>query len=287
VTDPIRIPILDGACGDCIVEITPDLARQIVALAGMDQRIDAIYDNLADRIREAGELAKRVEAMEQKLSALDNEITGDIDRRVLLLERNLHQHAHNVDGDSTDGIYNLDTKPVDAGPATPPADDAAARVIAKIIEKTKSFGHSDFTPEAEDILAAIRQGKVPGIETYDHTLRAKYKCAVDEVTHLRAQLAEATAKLESANQAAIRQEDGKNAALRREHKEEDLRHAAEKQRDEARAEVAALKGRKVTLPAIACQVAPHIGISANQAAWNRAIEQCADAIRAAGVEVTP
>jgi hypothetical protein len=208
MTDPIRIPVLDGACGDSIIEITPALARQIVALAGMDHRIDAIYDSLADRIRGGLDLAKRVEAMEQKLSALDNEITGDIDRRVLLLERNLHQHAHNVSGDSTDGIYNLEPflgeahqseleqahKPVDAGPATPPADDAAARVIASSI-RAALYRHAsgDYDSSANALAADIVARRLIGVWAYPE----RENPAVT-ISALRAQLAEAKADAERA-----------------------------------------------------------------------------------------
>jgi hypothetical protein len=73
MTDPIRIPVhvSDGNFRwHCHAEVTPEIARQIVALAGMDQRIDAIYDSLADRIREGLDLAKRVAVLAEPASAV-------------------------------------------------------------------------------------------------------------------------------------------------------------------------------------------------------------------------
>lgn len=56
------------------------------------------------------------------------------------------------------------------------------------------------------------------------------------------------------------------------------------ERDAARAEVDALRARKVTLPGRVYSYGL-IGNTDRQNSWNRAIDACADAIRAAGVEV--
>lgn len=66
MTDPIEISLSwDANFSNPRIKVTQDLARQIVALAGMDQRIDAIYDNLADRIRAELEHGKRIAALEE------------------------------------------------------------------------------------------------------------------------------------------------------------------------------------------------------------------------------
>jgi hypothetical protein len=198
----------------------------------------------------------------------------------------------------------------------------------KCVEKKgqEHFTQHD-TPPAEDAAVSyLANGGLFNPELMDH------EKVRDMVRAMRDQIAALRVEVESANQAAIRQEDakvrlnaqvelllskdGRNYCLKVEKERDEARAELAKCKEalsgaqenaaiwkaraesiagqladmtekayEARAELAAIKGRKVTLPKLATQIADHIGISANQAAWNRAIEQCADAIRAAGIEV--
>jgi len=197
VSDPIRIrfaiesqAIDPGRSGilratPVGIDITPDIARQIVALAGTTERIDRI-------IRYCHACADE----------------GQPDAACLAI---------------------LDPAPVDAAPATAPGagDDAAEAIIGEIIDKT----HPDFSDEAggfraesRAILAAIRAGKVPGVycappnaDCFDSFHKAQLDTARAECLGYREALAAS----------------------------DRLYAACSRERDQLRAEVAALKARKV------------------------------------------
>jgi len=206
MTDPIRIPLFTDL-RDCsrYAEVTPDIARQIVAMA------------LADVSHPLNEHERRLNA----------------------LERNLCQHSHNVDGDSTDGIYNLTFDPLGVGPpafisggipkgqptatvtATPPADDAA-RITDLVPKQTAS--ESDLWRMNQDQVARniVAMEQIAGMTKEIAALRA-------EVERLTRERDGACARYE------IAAKNGQ-AAL-------DMRN----ERDEARAEVERLKARTVNL----------------------------------------
>jgi len=193
MTDPIRIPIY--ATGNMMkppyIEIPPNIARQIVALARDDRE-------------------------EQQFPP---------EARIYA---NPHGPPSEGNGAGCKMTVERQSKPVDAGPArhpaqpipgdmagfeystTPPADDAAV-ALTKIMCDCVIPGqcepamianmHATSQKVATAILAAIRAGQVPGVEMSCH---ADAACNLaneqtEQINKLRAQLAEATAKLYYAN----------------------------------------------------------------------------------------
>jgi DNA repair exonuclease SbcCD ATPase subunit len=183
---------------------------------------------------------------------------------------------------------------------TAPADDAAKKQVRQNWIGLISTAYSHKVAEIADHI-------LENLEIQPHRF---VPTLTDEITALRAQLAEAAAELAEVRTKAL-------AGIESFIKERDeAREAAEslraslaaviKERDEARAEVerlskgyhesciaraealqaevAALKGRKVTLPA----KKPNEGYTRQGAlndVYNDALLDCAEAIRAAGVEV--
>jgi predicted nucleic acid-binding Zn-ribbon protein len=253
MTDPIRIPVdypvtITGFTG---ITITPDLARQIVALVRQAKPVGAgpacaFGQDWKNRAWAAYCADAKANTIDKGKNACSGSRWG-WDTWEQMPQELRDEYACKVASDR----ITLPPDVFDAlAEATPPADDACTCGPDLDLHNMSTPGcpkHSRTartTPPADDAAKVARcdcidcdgtgwrysavEGSAIPCKTCCHDTRV--------IAALRAQLAEATAKLESANQAAIRQEDGKNAALRREHKEEDLRHAAEQQRDEARAE---------------------------------------------------
>jgi hypothetical protein len=233
----------------------------------------------------------------------------------------------------------------DRGPIIPPAYDAAT--VQALVDGMKA-NTGTMHGMAIGALDKIRRGSIPGISEGDHTLQAKYTCAVNEVVALRSEIldlkrdreltasankkaqsdlacenrrltdelerakslagfadtrkerdearhraAELEAKLASMDNQyheAARNGDRLAAELAK-FKDETERHIrmlseCVKEREEARAELAALRVRKVTLPGHQREDGILPTLIARAETWNRCLNKCAEAIRAAGVEVS-
>jgi hypothetical protein len=305
VTDLIRIPVDNiydppHQLKQPQIVITSDIARQIVALAGMDQRIDAIYDSLADRIRVGMDLAKRVAVLESILHHnVKRVLDDDREEQQFPPEARIYDKPHRG-LPITPQTFTMpptqppanQAKPVDAGPAVDlnamceaasdepygkpvlqPQVDAAAAIEGLRCVPWGVLAYS--TAEAQ--IAMIRAGKVPGV-WYNQEIATEKNALRHEVSQLRTQLAEATS-----SQSRLEELSAKLNAERDEARAEVERlskgyHESCIVRAEAlQAEVAALKGRKVTLPTN--------GILRQCGATFYLEELVIKAIRAAGVEV--
>ncbi len=310
MTDPIRIPVVaprEDAHGcrytviDGYATITPDLARQIVELSGVSGRlaeqahkpVDAgpapwrLCAKCGKEVHRMGSMAfgegdevLHVGCAEDTPPAGDAAPCGGC-------------RCYKTDLGWTHSSKSYDSCCVNRGepePTTPPADDAAVEALMEVRYCNDSPGappvyaiHRN-TDCARSIIKAIRAGKVPMIVHEDNLSPNELleRDLTNDNNALRAQLAEATERAEEAEREVS---DIEHAIP----DDDDMRSNAEcvarivAQRDEARAEVERLKGRKVTLPA---KTSPDTQFSPkDQTLWNGAIDACAHAIRAAGVEV--
>lgn len=109
--------------------------------------------------------------------------------------------AKQVSGAASPRAAVTDAPAVGEVDAQPQGDEAAVHILAGLLS---TYGIATTAPPefclapARAILAAIRRGSIPGISEGDHTLQAKYTCAVNEVTCLRAGIKSLRSSLDAA-----------------------------------------------------------------------------------------
>lgn len=118
----------------CGIDITPEIRAKIL-----------------------GDVVDRIAGIEKRQSAMDDECLGDFEKRIGSLECDLRQHAHNVDGDSTDGIYNLGGAPTckQSLQVDQPAGDDAAVVTG--ICRTRRLARQCGMEQSHSVNAALDQ----------------------------------------------------------------------------------------------------------------------------------
>jgi hypothetical protein len=274
MTDPIRIPVVHEfttATGDYqqisgYLHITPDIARQIVAISGLPVWQESHQHAL-------GETTKRVEALER---ANIGELTKEITEALATPPAD--------DAAAIGGLYNAIRNVAEGGNTMEPIDNIARGVLAAIRrDEVPEIMHASvydsmvdrmsdqitalraenerLTRERDDLkdsVSALRchlGNKGPcGLEDlrFEAAVEAGKEIMVER-DQLKARVADLEAKLESANQAAIRQEDkGRGFAQKCDRLAAELAEVrksdnqalaiAERQRDESRAELAEAGG---------------------------------------------
>lgn len=192
-----------------------------------------------------------------------------------------------INADIAKQIYELGYLAVEAehtaaaAKADPPATDGAGgqAAVAALVEGMKA-STGTMHGMAIGALAAIRRGKVPGVCDPRH-VSSLYDQAQTQIATLRAENEKLTRRIQLFKDECVFV-----------HKERDAKHLAvcdlTRERDRALAELAEAKAHKVVvkLPDYAKPTPGWIGLlPSDQMAWNKAVAHCADAIRAAGVEV--
>jgi hypothetical protein len=288
MTDPIRIPNV-AVFEDChgtkyrqitsYAEVTPDIARQIVASV-----VPEDMHRLCLELDKAKFMA-RLEALEDRTSAIAEIQRDDHEKGMAGRISALEKQVDEIDAIYTAHcrVHDMDERrkgqPTATTTATPPADDAA-------VEGVLVVHGSSWVPLADmqDIRADnSRMRDVIAMKDEQHSKRT---CDLhNQIVALRAEVERLSKGYHES--CFAREEALKARVAELERHNTDLKAAVQgygKERDEARADLAALKGRKVKLPAREGKGSA-LDYSEMKRGYNIGLDACADAIRAAGVEV--